>query len=91
VFGGEWVGAVVSVIVSVVMLLCVFFTGRPERCDHMRPHATTCDHALFISVLWSHIGDHASAATNHSRKERLCLTTKNDPLRSLPEHSTTIG
>ena len=40
-FGGEWVGAVVSVIVSVVMLLCVFFTGRPERCDHMRPHATT--------------------------------------------------
>jgi len=31
----------------------------------MRPQdATTCDHVLFVSVLWSHIGDHASAATN---------------------------
>ena len=45
---------------NVRYLFCVFI------CDHkMRPHATTCDHVLFVSVLWSHIGDHASAATNH--------------------------
>ena len=35
-------------------------------CDHRGlQYATTRDHALFVSVLWSHIGDHASAATNH--------------------------
>ena len=30
------------------------------RCDHMRPHV------LFVSVLWSHIEDHASAAALHT-------------------------
>ena len=41
---------------------------------YMRPSdATTCDHvSLFGSVLWSHIRDHASAATLHNYSNILC-------------------